>query len=420
METIDTGPKQNHILGSLPDYELTPLRDHLERVALNPGWVIHEPHTKIEHVYFPTSGVVSQIFTTSSGTTTELAMTGHNGLIGLAAVLGGEFMTHEAVVRCPGDAYRLRASHLRRALVQGSVLQAQILGYVQALIMEISHGVACNTHHRVEERLARWLLQNADLNGGHQVRVTQETMGDMLGVRREAINEAARKLQDQGLILRHRGSVDITDRQGLEARACECYQSLRHHERMLPAGYHGSGNGGGNGDLGLHKQTHHAECLNQMGHEHTSWPESMIMQGLNTQQAELSEHIGDLRAAYLEIENLKKQFEDLYEYAPMPYFMLGANGELERTNIAGAIMMGIKHSDFERQPFADFLDKNSVAQFMQFYRSVLSGRCREDCDIALKSTAHRPELAVRLYGAPDEDGAECRLMAAPLSQTHRL
>lgn len=418
MHTTATTPKNNQILGALPEEELATLSNHLERVSLNPGWVMHEPHAKIEHVYFPTSGVVSQIFTTSSGTTTELAMTGHNGLIGLAAVLGGEFMTHEAVVRCPGEAYRLRASHLRRALIQGSVLQAQILSYVQALIMEISHGVACNRHHRVEERLARWLLQNADLNGGHQVRVTQETMGDMLGVRREAINEAARKLQDNGLILRHRGSVDITDRDGLEARACECYHSLRHHERMLPAGHNGHGHG--HAQPALHSHMHHTDSRDQTENGHASWPESMIMQGLDMQQAELSEHIGDLRAAYLEIENLKKQFEDLYEYAPMPYFMLDSNGQLERTNIAGAIMMGIKHSDFERRPFADFLNKNSVAQFMQFYRSVLSGRCREGCDIALKSTAHRPELAVRLYGAPDEDGAECRLMAAPLSQAHRL
>ena len=416
MDTPTPCPRNNQILASLPESELATLSHHLERVSLNPGWVMHEPHAKIEHVYFPTSGVVSQIFTTSSGTTTELAMTGHNGLIGLAAVLGGEFMTHEAVVRCAGEAYRLRANQLRRALVQGSVLQAQILGYVQALIMEISHGVACNRHHRVEERLARWLLQNADLNGGHQVRVTQETMGDMLGVRREAINEAARKLQDNGLILRHRGSVDIADREGLEARACECYHSLRHHERMLPPGH----NGHGYEHPALQRHTHHVDSRDQRDNGHSSWPESMIMQGLNTQQAELSEHIGDLRAAYLEVENLKKQFEDLYEYAPMPYFMLDSNGQLERTNIAGAIMMGIKHSDFERRPFADFLDQNSVAQFMRFYRSVLTGRCREGCDIALKSNAHRPELAVRLYGAPDEDGAECRLMAAPLSQAHRL
>jgi CRP-like cAMP-binding protein len=217
---------QNHLLCALQSAECERLLAHLQPVAFSLGQVIYEPGERIAYCYFPTSSVVSLLYTTHGGSTAEMGLVGNEGVLGVALFLGGESTCSRAVVPIAGDAFRLSAKLLREEFALRGPLQHLLLRYTQALITQISQTAVCNRLHSVEQRLCRWLLLCHDRKDRSELFMTQELIANMLGGRRESVTVAAGRLQDAGLIHYCRGRISILDRKGLEASVCECYRMV--------------------------------------------------------------------------------------------------------------------------------------------------------------------------------------------------
>lgn len=216
-------PSENHLLAALPRPEFEPLAAHLERVSLKLGDVLYEPGRALQYAYFPTSAVVSLHYVTVSGAAAETAGVGREGLVGIALFMGGRTMPGAATVQTAGVAYRLDRVRLQNAFEEGGLLQNLLLRYTQVLITQMSLTAACNRHHSIEQQLSRWLLLTLDRLPAGELVMTQELVASMLGVRRESVTEAARRLQHMGYIQSRRGHIAVVDRAGLESRSCECY-----------------------------------------------------------------------------------------------------------------------------------------------------------------------------------------------------
>ena len=229
-------PKENHLLAALPDATLQALQPFLERVALPLGMVVYESGAAQGYVYFPASSIVSLLYVLEDGASAEIAVTGNEGLVGIALFMGGETTPSRAVVQSAGEGYRLRASVLKREFEAGGELQHLLLRYTQALITQMAQTAVCNRHHSVDQQLCRWLLLSLDRLPGNKLVMTQELIANMLGVRREGVTDAAGKLQAEGLIHYSRGRIAVLDRPRLEARVCECYAVVKkEYDRLLPA-----------------------------------------------------------------------------------------------------------------------------------------------------------------------------------------
>ncbi len=226
----------NLLLSHWPQQDLSRWMDQMEAVELLKGRVLFEAGSPTTHVYFPTTSIVSLIYTTPSGTASQVAMVGPEGAVGLAVLMGGESPACRAVVQRPGLAWRMRTQTLRDEFQRGGVPAQWLLRYVQSLITQIAQAAVCNRHHSLERQLCRWLLMCLDRQHGHsELSVTQEWIANMLGVRREGVTESAQRLQAAGLIRYTRGHIAALDRPGLEARACECYALLKQDfQRLLP------------------------------------------------------------------------------------------------------------------------------------------------------------------------------------------
>lgn len=222
--TNSSGVAQNLLLSALPPAEVEQLLPHLRPVTLTPGEVVYEPGQRIGHCYFPTSSAVSLIFTMQDGTTAEMGMVGNEGVLGVAAFLGGESTCHRAVVAVAGEAFRLPAQRLQQEFAHPGSLQRLLLRYTQALITQASQTAVCNRLHSMEQRLCRWLLHCCGRINRLELRMTQELIASMLGGRRESVTVAAGHLQEAGMIQYRRGHIVILDRIGLESIACECYR----------------------------------------------------------------------------------------------------------------------------------------------------------------------------------------------------
>ena len=229
-------PKENQLLASLPAADYERLLPELELVPMPLGWVVYESGGHQGYVYFPTNSIVSLLYVMENGASAEIAVTGNEGLVGIALFMGGETTPSRAVVQSAGHAYRLKAAVLRREFEHGGALQHLLLRYTQALITQMAQTAVCNRHHSVEQQLCRWLLLSLDRLPGSELRMTQELIANMLGVRREGVTEAAGKLQKAGLIHYSRGHITVLDRPKLETQVCECYAVVKREvDRLLPA-----------------------------------------------------------------------------------------------------------------------------------------------------------------------------------------
>ena len=229
-------PQQNHLLAALPTAELEPWAAHLELVPLPLGKMLYEHGGQMQHAYFPTTAIVSLHYVMASGTSSESAGVGNEGMVGISLFLGGNTMPDSAVVQTAGHAYRLERRWLIREFNRGGMLQHLLLRYTQALLTQMTQTAACNRYHTVEQQLCRWLLLTLDRLPSNELTMTQELIATMLGVRRESVTEAAGNLQRAGCISFRRGHITVLDRAGLETRVCECYAVVKQEiDRLLPA-----------------------------------------------------------------------------------------------------------------------------------------------------------------------------------------
>ena len=238
-------PQDNLLLHGLPTDVFRRIARDLEPLALRVDDEIYHAPGGIDRFYFITSGLVSLLYTTRDGHTAEVSVVGSEGGLGLTLVLGRHPLPVQAVVQSAGDAWSLRADLLQREFARGGALQRNILRYVQALMTQMAQTVVCNRHHTVSQQLCRWILLTLDRLPGDDLRMTQETIAHMLGVRRAGVTEAASELQRGGAIEYRRGHIRVPDRAALAGRACECYEVIRAEYDQLYADVTGRHDGGG-------------------------------------------------------------------------------------------------------------------------------------------------------------------------------
>ena len=225
---------ENLFLSSLPEEEYRRLKPHLERLQAELGNVVYRPNEPTQHVYFPENAIISIVTFLEDGSNIETGIVGNEGICGIGVILSDDVSPREATVQLPGSCQRMKAETFKEEFGRGGKVNRLALRYIYAFIAQISQNAACNNHHRIEARLARWLLSLHDRTDGDELRITQEFIAQMLGVHRPSVSENAVKLQERGLIKYVRGRIKILDREGLEQIACECYPTIKEaYERYL-------------------------------------------------------------------------------------------------------------------------------------------------------------------------------------------
>ena len=232
-ETSVNSSTENRLLRRLAPEIQRDFLDRALRVVMPVGEVACEPGLSNHYIYLPTTGVLSTVVTLHDGSTVEAATIGNEGLVGLASVLDDSVNPCRTIQRVEGELLRIPSGEFR-ALLAGSPQMQQIVGrYVLTLLQQCAQNVACHLHHKVPERMARWLLTTSDRTGQSGFPVTQEFLGGMLGVSRQSVNATAGQLQQAGLIAYRRGKLQITNRPALESAACECYRVTNEAYRRL-------------------------------------------------------------------------------------------------------------------------------------------------------------------------------------------
>jgi CRP-like cAMP-binding protein len=227
--------RDNALLRALTVAEHVRWLSQLESVELPLGTVLYESGNKLTHVYFPTTAIVSLICVMDNGATTEIAIVGNEGIVGVSLFMGGGSTTSRAVVQSAGMGYRLKASQMMEEFNRSGAVLNLLLRYTQALITQMAQTAVCNRHHSLDQQLCRWLLLSLDRLRSNELVVTQELIANMLGVRREGVTEAAGRLHAAGFITYRRGHITVLDRAQLERRSCECYAVVRkEYDRLLP------------------------------------------------------------------------------------------------------------------------------------------------------------------------------------------
>jgi len=230
----DPSPKHNHILNALPEDERDRLFPHLNLVSMPLGMVLYESGQALRHIYFPTDSIVSLLYVMKDGASAEIAVVGNEGAIGVALFMGGETTPSRAIVQSAGSAYRLDGKRLKIEFNRHGQMLHVLLRYTQALITQMAQTAVRNRHHSVNQQLCRWLLLSMDRLPSNNLRMTQELIANMLGVRREGVTEAAGELQKAGVIRYSRGKITVLDRVKLEKLSCECYSVVKKEtDRLL-------------------------------------------------------------------------------------------------------------------------------------------------------------------------------------------
>jgi CRP-like cAMP-binding protein len=228
-------PLANQLLAALPPAEWERWQPLLEPVELKLGQVLYESGTPQSHVYFPTTAIVSLLYVMENGASAEIAVVGHEGIVGVSLFMGGNTTPSRAVVQSAGQGFKLAARHMKLEFDKAGPAMHLLLRYTQALITQMSQTAVCNRHHSLDQQLCRWLLLSLDRLPGSELVMTQELIANMLGVRREGVTAGALKLQEAGLIRYARGHITVLDRAGLEKRTCECYAVVKkEYDRLLP------------------------------------------------------------------------------------------------------------------------------------------------------------------------------------------
>ena len=225
--------RQNQLLGHLPADELSRWQRVLEPVDLPLGRVLYESGVTMSHVYFPANAIVSLLYVLEDGSSTEIAVVGREGIVGISLFMGGESTPSRCVVQSAGGGWRMPASSLKEAFNRSGTVMHLLLRYTQALITQMSQTAVCNRHHSLDQQLCRWLLLSLDRLDSNELVMTQELIANMLGVRREGVTTAAGQLQAAGIVRYRRGHITVLDRDALEKRTCECYFTVKNEYDRL-------------------------------------------------------------------------------------------------------------------------------------------------------------------------------------------
>jgi len=225
----------NRLLAALSVAARAPWIPQLEAVDMPLSKVLYESGSKLTHVYFPTTSIVSLLYVMENGASAEIAVVGNDGIVGISLFMGGESTPSRAVVQSGGAGLRLKANILMQEFNRAGPVLHLLLRYTQALITQMAQTAVCNRHHSLDQQLCRWLLLSLDRLQSNQLVMTQELIANMLGVRREGVTEAAGRLHRAGIIDYRRGRITVLDRAQLERRTCECYAVVKkEYDRLLP------------------------------------------------------------------------------------------------------------------------------------------------------------------------------------------
>lgn len=229
--------RRNRLLDRLPEADRLRWAPRLEPVELPLGALLSEPGRSPAYAVFPTSAIVSLLYLTRDGASSELAVVGRDGMVGMSLVMGGDATPGCAIVQSAGRGYRVPAAWLRGEVEHGGPVQTMLLRYAQTLLGQVAQTAVCNRYHSIDQQLCRRLLLALDRSTpGAELAMTQEAVAQMLGVRREGITAAALRLQRAGIISYRRGHIAVLDRPQLEDLSCECYGATRRdYDRLLPA-----------------------------------------------------------------------------------------------------------------------------------------------------------------------------------------
>ena len=219
----------NQLLALLSGANFERLRPHLKNFELVHGTVLLAAGDTVNRVFFPHSGVISLVVGLHGGDLIETAMIGRDGVAGASAALNGKISMSRAIVQLPGMASALDVERLRTVADDNKGFRSLLIRHEQVLFAQAQQSSACNASHRIEARMSRWLLRLRDLADGDELLITQEFLGQMLGVRRSSVSLVAGALQTAGLISYRRGRLHITDMKGLREAACECYGAVKSH-----------------------------------------------------------------------------------------------------------------------------------------------------------------------------------------------
>ena len=218
---------RNGLLACLPATEYKRLSTHLEPYPLRFGETIYKAKSKIDYIYFPEAGVLSIVELTGNERPIEVGLVGSEGFVGMPLFLGVPRSSNEVIVQGEGTALRIKATAALTEFARGSAFHDAVLLFAHELFVQLSQVTTCNRHHDVEQRLSRWLLMMRDRIPNNTLPLTQEFLSWMLGVRHQAVSQAAVGLQRTGSIKYTRGILTIVNRPKLERRACPCYRQMK-------------------------------------------------------------------------------------------------------------------------------------------------------------------------------------------------
>lgn len=234
MPQQESDPKANRLLACLPESDLQALLPHFELVSLAHGDHVIVPDRPIEHMYFPLDALLSLVTTMEDGASVESGVIGREGVSGIPVLLGAGQTTMPTFTQVPGEALKIKAEIIKEAYDRRGALHTLLNRYMHTVVVLGSYSTACNALHKIEPRMAKWLLLSSDGVGSDEFNLTHEFLAVMLGVRRASVSEIAAALRKDGLIDYVRGQIKITDRSGLEAASCECYGKYKdEYERLF-------------------------------------------------------------------------------------------------------------------------------------------------------------------------------------------
>ncbi|MEJ8835558.1 Crp/Fnr family transcriptional regulator [Ramlibacter sp. AN1133] len=220
----ETGPRANRLLARLAGEDRARMAAHCESAELEVDQVLMRPGLRTTHAWFPLDAIVSLSMPAAGKPhSLSVAMVGAEGMVGIPLLLGSTASSLRAVVVREGAALRIPVVALRTQLRESDDFRKRMQQYVLVTLTQLAQATLCTRYHRVEERLARWLLMTQDRAPGHPVHATHEFLAATLGVRRAGVTRAAAVLQRRQLIAYHRGVMTVLDRDGLQGASCSCY-----------------------------------------------------------------------------------------------------------------------------------------------------------------------------------------------------